>query len=417
MHRLTVLVLLSLLASGASLLSVAERHELDLEALRLRPRHLGLHQHGAKASWLHKRPIITGCLEECETTDQACVTDCQVCAERNHCPSLRVNCTSCLNQARDTRTAGLGVLNLAIDSGGVSLKREGLRQRLEKTRFEATDAKRALRVQRGLVLQAQRDAESAMKMSHDEDARLLDAKTHLQNEKRKAAEWELNHVKKVKRMRAKVAELRVEHMRTLSHLREVRRKLHVARKKVKRDPNDHGAIHEVAVYGKAWKRLRWKVEEQKEAVIEAEEALKKEQEDGAWVMRGIRKDVQRVAQELQGEYKLLRGDEGSERAARKRLNLAKQKYQKLSDQSQELAMKQAELRTELRAIKMPDFSGEGPDDEEGEVPEGPPEAERREETELPGGGPGGPGGPDEGPEGPFGASPSGAPEGGGYASD
>lgn len=383
MHRLTVLVLLSLLASGASLLSVAERRELDLEALRLRPRHLHLHQAGAEATRLHhKRPIITGCLEECETTDQACVTDCQVCAERNHCPSLRVNCTSCLNQARDARVAGLGALNLAIDSGGVSLKREGLRQRLEKTRFEATDAKRRLRIQRGLVLQAQRDAEYAMKMSRDEDARLEDAREHLQKEKRKAADWELNHVKKVKRMRAKVAELRVEHMRTLAHLREVRRKLHLARKKVKKDPNDHHAIHEVAVYGKAWQRLRWKVEEQKEAVIEAEEALKKEQEDGAWVMRGIRKDVQRVAQELQGEFKHLHGNEGSERAARKRLNAAKMKYQKLADESQELAMKQAELRTELRAIKMPDFSGEGPDDE-GFEDAGPLEAEHREGPEVP----------------------------------
>lgn len=369
MHPLAVQVLLTLLAC-----SVSQKVPAVLLAdQKAPPRHLRLHQlrDGASVNATeHHRLIITGCLQECSTEDQSCVTDCQVCAEKNKCPSLLVNCTSCLNEARDTRLHSLNAMNLAMDSGGISLKREGLREELVQAKFEASDAKRKLRVARGIVLQAQRDAEFAMQQSKDEISSLAAVKKTLRNEKLKAAEWELRNAKKVKKMRAEVAELRVEHMRTLSHLREVRAKLHFARKRVKEHPNDQRAVHDVAVFSKSWQQLRWKVEEQREAVKEAEAELKKEQDDASWVLKGIRKDVRGAAKDVEHEYHRLHDNEESERAARKRLNLAKQQYQELADRSQELASKTADLRMQLRAIQPPDFSGEGPDEEEGPESDG-----------------------------------------------
>mmetsp|Transcript_57211 Transcript_57211/g.147156 ORF Transcript_57211/g.147156 Transcript_57211/m.147156 type:complete len:351 (+) Transcript_57211:130-1182(+) len=302
-----------------------------------------------------RRPIITGCLEECGTVDQACVTQCQVCVEYNRCPSLIVNCTSCLLEARDAKVRNLNVASLAIDSGGVSMQREGIRQRLEKAKLEAMEAKRRLQQSRSVVLQAQRDAEWAAQRSREEVVALRAARLELRTAKDKAARWELRQAKKVKKMRSKAAELRAQQMRTLSHLRSIRQKLYRARLHAKQHPDDPHASHSVAIFGRSWQHLRWKVEAQQRAVAKAEEDLRKKQKDDAWVLKSIREDVQTVAKGLQKEMEDLHTTRDTERAARKRLNGAKQSYRDVAEESHELGVESAELRDELRAIKLPSY--------------------------------------------------------------
>lgn len=283
----------------------------------------------AVAGVASNRPIITGCLKECEYEDQTCVTQCQVCVEHNECRILG-KCDGCLQEARQTRLLAAKVDKTVLDAGGVAMKRDGLMAELTRARLEALDRKRKLRLAREEVLKAQRQAEWAAEERHMSAQKLLEARQDLKSARLEVVRWKLRNEKKLKAMRAKAQEQRVERQKAQRKLVAARSQVKKARRRLRIAANasehaGNGTADEEEDEQDVWEAAR-DLERRQQAVERAEDEVEKASADGEWLDRGLQRRVKRAQSGARRAREELLEGRARERVSRQNLDDTKDEY-------------------------------------------------------------------------------------------
>lgn len=300
-----------------------------------------------------RRPIVTGCLGECGTKDQSCLTDCEVCVENHRCSVVHLGCHSCLRAARASRRKseekGRGPVN---DSGGIPLIREGIRVHLQHAQLRAFDSHRALRKARDGIIKAQRDAEWASQERREAVARLHKVRLGLKDAESDVVKWELKHAKKMQAMRAKTSENRLARQRAKKRLKDAKDDLREAMTQQQhRDAGDEAEDQhrdQVATAVDAeWERRR-QVEEKQQAVVHAENDLRKVRNDADWLDRGLQKDVHKARARAKRTLQDLHTARAMERVTRQELEAAKRDYLRLAATTQRHDKARERLETKLQ---------------------------------------------------------------------
>lgn len=304
------------------------------------------------------RPIITGCLEECGTEDQSCVTQCEVCVEQNACPRLLGNCSVCLEEARSMKLDRFKRGDIGTDSGGQALEHEGIRQRFRFARLQAMDTTHDLRDRRDGVLQAQRGVEWAAEETREEVDRLKKTEDHLAETKDEAKRWGERSKAKLAEMHEQRLQLRKAVNRTLRQLRVANRDLAENKRELAEaeDLAHAGAkVRKVIVNARVVTRLHWKLRKQKREMEKARTAYNKQKRDSSWFQRGLQKEVQEVAQVVKKQAKMLDDAHEMEKTSRKQLHKAKDKYREAAELRDNLTDTAARLQKELSSHPLPTY--------------------------------------------------------------
>lgn len=341
------------------------RQRLTLLARRfaaLRRAHAGHVKHVAKTTEAEaadmiggkdlRRPIITGCLKECGYKEQTCVTQCQVCVEHNECRILG-KCDKCLREAHDMRMRAQKMDKGILDDGGVSMMRDGMMAEMTRAKLQAIDRKRELRGAREGVLKAQREAEWAAEERHMAAMTLIEARQVLKGARLEVTRWKLRNAKKLKAMRARAREQRLERQKAERKLAAAKRKYSKAEKRLRIASNE-SATETNSSKGEDnddVERLAREVEERQEAVESAERDVETTSADGEWLDRGLRRRVKSAQQGARKKREELLVARAHERVARERLEDAKEHYITAVRSSQQ-ADKAAE-DSELKLRKAP----------------------------------------------------------------
>jgi len=311
-------------------------------------------EHGADL----RRPIITGCLEECGTEDQSCVTQCEVCVEQQTCSDLQTNCTTCLDEAHEMKADMRRRGNVGSDSGGIPLEHEGIRQRHDLARLQAMDGTRRLRGARDGVLQAQRGVEWAAEESREEVDRLSGVQAHLDETKTDARRWSERSQAKLGELKQNRSDCRRAVQRTLRQLRVAEKRLEAAQKALAeaQDLAHAGAkIRKVLITARVVTRLDWKVRKQEQLLVHSKEAYKKQQRDSTWFQHGLQKEVEEVDALVAKQESKLGEAHGLETSSRKQLQEAKDEYRAAAARRQNLTTAAAKLQRELLAHPLPSY--------------------------------------------------------------
>jgi len=299
---------------------------------------------------VHRRPIITGCLEECGTEDQSCVTQCQVCVEQNNCESLVQNCSPCLQEVSAARELFKAHGNVTVDSGGASLVHEGIRQHLNHARLKAIESWRVLRKARAGVMEAQRNTEWAQAERKQEVRLLKEAKSELEENKDEGKNWGHRKARGLEEAREDVKNLQKDANRTKRQLVRVRVRLEEAKRRVAEakdfvSAGPHARV--VVVVTKLKQRLEWKLREQQRAVDKEMATLRREEKDARWYQRGLKRQNSKMARELKRRVEALRSLRASEILSREQRRKAKNSYREAVSKAQKWASEVQELRAEL----------------------------------------------------------------------
>lgn len=315
---------------------------------------LSVGRRSVKSAFL--RPIITGCLEECGTEDQSCVTQCEVCVEQNVCPQLQENCSACLDEARLMKERLRKVGDVGADAGGLALQHDGIRQRLQLARMQAMDSTHELRSARDGVLHAQRGVEWAAGETREEIRKFNKTEEHLVDTRKEADRWAERSKAKLAEMRDDRARLRKAENRTMRQLRAANKEIDRAKKELTEaeDLANAGAkIRKVMIIARVVTRLRWKLRTQSDELRKLEDAYKKQKRDSKWFQRGLQKEVEEVARLVKKKVKVVDEAQDMERESRKQLQKAKLDYRRAAEKQQELEATVAELQQELLAHPLP----------------------------------------------------------------
>lgn len=301
------------------------------------------------------RPIITGCLAECGTEEQSCVTQCQVCVEMQACNVLS-NCSACLNEAREAKEAFRKLGNMGMDSGGMALKHEGVRQQLDWARLEAIDGKRKLAWARSNVLRAQRNAEWAEEERRELLRRLEQGKEKLLKTEEDVQRWDQRSTAKLDSLRARVRKLQARVNRTKQELAIAGGILQERQRAVQEaeDLAHAGAKARAAVVAaRVVHQLEWKLQAEKEALRGAQEEYLKQQKDAGWFQRGLRAEVRTVARRVKQKAKDLHMSRETYQKSQEQLQQAKEEYHEAAQRSQNLTAQKEELQQLLLKIPLP----------------------------------------------------------------
>jgi hypothetical protein len=300
-----------------------------------------------------RRPIITGCLKACGNEEQSCVTQCQVCMEQNGC-RIGGDCELCLKEARAMRLRYARTDKTILDSGGIAMMRDGLMAEMTEARLKALDWKRTLRVARENVLKAQREEEYATQERQMKAKGLKDATQELKSSKHEVERWKLQNEKKLKAARARAREQRQQR-------KIAERKLEAAKLKHKEAERNFRIVSNASITNtsedeeEVWRASR-ELEEQRQAVEEAETLVEKTSEDGEWLDRGLQRRVrnsQRGAKEAREELLIGRA---RERVSQESLGEAKDKYLEALAASNEADKVAEEMESKLRQAPLPEHS-------------------------------------------------------------
>lgn len=309
-----------------------------------------------------RRPIITGCLKECQYKDQSCVTQCQVCVEKHECRVLG-ECDTCLNEANAWMHAAKKMGQGILDDGGASLRRDGLLAELTQAKMVALESKRALRNTREGVLTAQREAEYAIQERRDAATKLAETRRVLKGERLEVTRWKLQNEKKLKAMRARAREERQERQKAERAVEAAKLKHREAKQRLRIASNENGDANETeadettesekdedvtADQLAEQRQLEIEVEKRQQAVEQAERDVEKTSADGEWLDRGLRRRVKSAQGGARKAREELLVSRAHERVSQERLEDAKLHYVTAvkSSQQADKAAEQAEL--ELR---------------------------------------------------------------------
>jgi len=307
----------------------------------------------------HRKPIVTGCLEQCGVEETSCVTRCQVCVERHRCRSLH-RCAPCHEEVKSVmiwKKIGHG---LTMDNGSTSLLRDGMRLRLERAQFKAHAAHRKLGTARQLVLKAEREVEWAEHETKSKEALLREATIRKEDAKAQVVHWELRHARTLKKMRALAAEKRREIMKLEQQLSQAKKRHQKAKIRLRRAANntidkDSGRNKYVASEELEWK-LRKEVQENRRAVRKAEKEYDQKEKDASWFHRGVKEKVKR-AEAIVKEFKEnLIEARAMERLARRRLERVKDLYLKVAKASNKCDQDANTIKLNMAKYRLPRYT-------------------------------------------------------------
>mmetsp|Transcript_38195 Transcript_38195/g.109647 ORF Transcript_38195/g.109647 Transcript_38195/m.109647 type:complete len:363 (+) Transcript_38195:32-1120(+) len=343
--RLTILVLLAAACSVAlaGAVGVASKPSGD----------------GAFGSLLaRKRPIITGCLAECGAGEQSCVTDCQVCVEKNVCGDL-ANCTICRDEARETKKLFEAQGNNSVlgDSGGAPLVHEGFRQQMMRAQLQSLEGHRRLRSSRKSVLEAQRLAEWAVEEHKEELDKLRATREEVDKNDKNKDRW-------LSRARSKLNGTREEVTALEKQLRQKKQKLnHIERRLERRRVAAIGGdisqaskmAREIVATTRVIRRISWQIRKLERELEKREDVQRKEETDVKWFKKGLVDRGVRMARDMHEQVKNLRAMKANEKVYRQQLRSAKQDYRNAVNLTRNFTHEVRHLETELEENPMPSF--------------------------------------------------------------
>lgn len=246
-----------------------------------------------------RRPIITGCLEECGYNRQACVTECEVCVERSRCKAL-ATCSACLNETRTQKleyekAEGLWY-GVPVDSGGASLRHDNIRQQLRSAELHLADVDRQARTARNDVLAAQREVEFGAEERSARGRELNASKARLREAKERQQKWDRLHEKEISHENLKELKLAERRLaQTEADLEDAQEDLRKRQSQLQKV----GGSNETAVRlvqqaeDHEWD-LRRKVDELKQKVESLRKRLRQRKDDASWVSRELSEEVQQA---------------------------------------------------------------------------------------------------------------------------
>jgi len=239
--------------------------------------------------------------------------------------------------------------NVILDLGGVSMMRDGMMAEMTQAKLLALESKRRLVKTRQGVLKAQREAEWAAEERHLAALNLIEARQVLKGARLEVTRWKLQNEKKLKAMRARAREQRLQRQKAERKLAAAKSKYSKAQTKLEKASNT-SVTDDSQDDDEVW-RLANDVEERQQAVESAEGDVEKTSADGEWLDRGLRRRVKSAQSGARKAREELLVARAHERVARQRLDEAKVHYQ-TSVQSSQQADKAAE-DSEQRLRKAP----------------------------------------------------------------
>lgn len=307
-----------------------------------------------KLRGVQEGPLITGCLDECGGQDQNCVTECQVCVEENRCERLVSNCSICLREVHAARRRFKAAGNEVMDSGGVPLRHEGVRQRLQWARLQVLFAGRQLRRARIGVLQALRQVEWAREEIRADVVKVKQARRELEKKEEQVRKWEAESEQKLQQLRRREDRLKQDVIRTKRQLARARREAAEKRRALD-EAKGQDAIHSRAATSseRAVQRLEWKLRMFRAHLYRARKERKAQEKNAGWLRRGMRREVRETTQEMKEKVQELKEARNSENKSRVALHLAKERYKRANDHSRNWTEEAAALKRELELHPLP----------------------------------------------------------------
>mmetsp|Transcript_62561 Transcript_62561/g.116336 ORF Transcript_62561/g.116336 Transcript_62561/m.116336 type:complete len:370 (+) Transcript_62561:126-1235(+) len=280
-------------SSGLPLRNPAQKQEASLPPVLLQDDSTG------------RVPIVTGCVKLCGVEDQSCATQCEVCVEMAKCRTDVDQCDACAKKAEEWKRASSASQDWARDAGGIPMRQDEARTRLQRAAFSERDGLHSFRRARLGVLKAQRQAEWAQEERHEEAERLRESKAALKGARGELDKWELQNSRKVKDMDKEMAE-KAEAVRILEGQLE---------KEVK---NENRAADVRSLED----RLRAK----KQELANAQQAKDARKEDAEWYRDKLQKDVSDVEADLKLRLQHFHAATVREKVSRQSLEEAKETY-------------------------------------------------------------------------------------------
>lgn len=347
LQRAAVLLLLATLTSGQSQITTAAsggayNGRASVENAIATP----------ARGFLLQRPIVTGCLAECSSQDQSCVTECQVCVEKHHCKLLDEACRPCFEEVYATNTWSRRADSNTLDNGGVPLIHDGIRAQFMDAKLEALKSQRELRAARGGVLKAQREAEWATEERKSSEEGVRMAKTVLKDAEGKVKKWKLQNAEKLKAMRAQARQRRREQKESRRDLLKAKERLREAKLRLRTSVRNDT---ELASAEDEEGKLRRLVVKRQKAVVEAEKALVKRKKDADWLDRGLRKQVRKARRSVNNAREDLLTARALERVSRERREDAKLRYMNAAEQVQLRDEAASDLKNKLAENPLPTY--------------------------------------------------------------
>lgn len=228
----------------------------------------------------------------------------------NNCERLASeNCGKCREEVRLARhwseTAGTEVL----DSGGLPMLRDGVKNKLQDARLTSLDAKRRLRHARGVVLRAQRQAEWAHDENTKEVARLKESKGVLGSKEKELSDWHGEHTKKMEAIQMEWEEQRKELQRTRLQMHRAKDRLFRVRRNLAKFSHGQHAQRWKQLEKEAqerFKRRHLQVKEVKQALKALRMKLRMGEEDAKWLDQGMRKDIDEARELVQKDFRAVK---------------------------------------------------------------------------------------------------------------
>mmetsp|Transcript_78398 Transcript_78398/g.199304 ORF Transcript_78398/g.199304 Transcript_78398/m.199304 type:complete len:364 (-) Transcript_78398:49-1140(-) len=314
---------------------------------------------GAFGSLLaRKRPIITGCLAECGAGEQSCVTDCQVCVEKNVCGDL-ANCKICRDEARETkkRFEAQGNNSVLGDSGGAPLVHEGIRQLMMRAQLQSLEGHRRLRSSRTSVLEAQRLAEWAVEERKEELDKLRATRAEVDNNDKNKEMWLSRATLKLNGTREEVTALEKELRQKKKELNRLERR--VEKRRVAAIGGDISQASqmasEIVATTRVIRRMKWQIKELEKEVEKKEDVQRKEENDVKWFKKGLVDRGLRMARDMKEQVKSLKAMKANEKVYRQQLRSARQDYRNAVNLTRNFTHEVRRLETELEENPMPSF--------------------------------------------------------------
>eukprot|EP00405_Crypthecodinium_cohnii_P025967 CAMPEP_0206484914 /NCGR_PEP_ID=MMETSP0324_2-20121206/40235_1 /ASSEMBLY_ACC=CAM_ASM_000836 /TAXON_ID=2866 /ORGANISM="Crypthecodinium cohnii, Strain Seligo" /LENGTH=377 /DNA_ID=CAMNT_0053963107 /DNA_START=446 /DNA_END=1579 /DNA_ORIENTATION=+ len=296
-----------------------------------------------------RRPIITGCLEECGPEDQACVTDCQVCVEQHVCISLHDDdCSSCMSEAHKARALAKSK-RLLVDSGGISLVHEGLRQKVVKSKMRVLEGHRALRRARRKVLDVQRLSEWAAAELDAEVKKLNESRGELDGYDVKANRWLTESKVEIEALHAEVDKTKKVLRGQRKALQQVDERLAEIRSK------GWMAAGEVVTATRAYRRLRYTMRTQRRELKAQKAKLRQARESRIMMRRSLREERRSLIKAVTEHSESTRQMREHCQLYQDDLRKAKRGYRHAAAVSQAQERVQQMLEQELASTPLPDF--------------------------------------------------------------
>jgi len=253
--------------------------------------------HIAESRELQGLPVVTGCVEECGSQDQQCITDCHVCVERAHCHNVQHNCTGCLDGVHAARSSAVKEDNYVDDSGGAPLAYQGLAEQLDLARHLQIRVNRRLRLVRQKVISATREVDYAGMEKREETNELKNATAALKQARKNEDQQDLDSERRV-----------------LKHHRATARAAHERRRAEAESSKDLDPV------------ARSEALDRQQEAEEAEEAAEKAEENAKWVDKQQHREREIVSDSVEQDLEDLKMARQLEKLSENSLEKSKDEY-------------------------------------------------------------------------------------------